>query len=101
MASKSVGLFVLFQLLALNVVSQISAFPTPTASADGELAIASNHAIKMCGSGLVLQGIFCKNRLLQKYQRKLFLLEAVRHQGIFKTPQSARGGHKTHMVPEV
>lgn len=34
MASKSVGLFVLFQLLALNVVSQISAFPTPTASAD-------------------------------------------------------------------
>ncbi|KAM9366384.1 secretogranin-3 [Symphorus nematophorus] len=34
MASKSVGLFVLFQLLALNLVSQISAFPTPTASAD-------------------------------------------------------------------
>ncbi|KAJ4946831.1 hypothetical protein JOQ06_008874 [Pogonophryne albipinna] len=34
MASKYVGLFVLFQLLALNVVSQISAFPTPTASAD-------------------------------------------------------------------
>ncbi|XP_041794721.1 secretogranin-3 isoform X2 [Chelmon rostratus] len=34
MASKSVGLFVLFQLLALNVVSQISAFPTPPASAD-------------------------------------------------------------------
>ncbi|XP_070765073.1 secretogranin-3 isoform X1 [Enoplosus armatus] len=34
MASKSVGLFVLFQLLALNVVSQISAFPTPTASTD-------------------------------------------------------------------
>ncbi|XP_038557713.1 secretogranin-3 isoform X2 [Micropterus salmoides] len=33
MASKSVGLFVLFQLLALNVVIQISAFPTPTASA--------------------------------------------------------------------
>ncbi|XP_056268072.1 secretogranin-3 isoform X1 [Pseudoliparis swirei] len=34
MASKYFGLFVLFQLLALNVVSQISAFPTPTASAD-------------------------------------------------------------------
>ncbi|TMS13516.1 Secretogranin-3 [Larimichthys crocea] len=34
MASKSVGLFVLFQLLALNVVIQTSAFPTPTASAD-------------------------------------------------------------------
>ncbi|XP_069029647.1 secretogranin-3 [Embiotoca jacksoni] len=34
MASKYVGLFVLFQLLALNVVSQISAFPTPTASTD-------------------------------------------------------------------
>ncbi|XP_035508332.1 secretogranin-3 isoform X1 [Morone saxatilis] len=34
MASKYVGLFVLFQFLALNVVSQISAFPTPTASAD-------------------------------------------------------------------
>ncbi|KAK5935546.1 hypothetical protein CgunFtcFv8_020899 [Champsocephalus gunnari] len=34
MASKYVGLFVLFQLLALNVVSQISAFPTPTASGD-------------------------------------------------------------------
>ncbi|XP_034382668.1 secretogranin-3 isoform X2 [Cyclopterus lumpus] len=34
MASKYVGLFFLFQLLALNVVSQISAFPTPTASAD-------------------------------------------------------------------
>ncbi|XP_054474958.1 secretogranin-3 [Anoplopoma fimbria] len=34
MASKHVGLFVLFQLLALNVVSQISAFPTPTASSD-------------------------------------------------------------------
>ncbi|XP_063328895.1 secretogranin-3 isoform X1 [Pelmatolapia mariae] len=35
MASKHVGLFVLFQLLALNVVSQTSAFPTPTpASAD-------------------------------------------------------------------
>ncbi|CAJ1049393.1 secretogranin-3 isoform X2 [Xyrichtys novacula] len=30
MASKYVGLFVLFTLLALNVVSQISAFPTPT-----------------------------------------------------------------------
>lgn len=38
MASKHVGLFVLFQLLALNVVSQTSAFPTPTpASTDGEL----------------------------------------------------------------
>ncbi|KAG8001266.1 Secretogranin-3 [Nibea albiflora] len=34
MASKSVGLFVLFQLVALNVVIQTSAFPTPTASAD-------------------------------------------------------------------
>ncbi|XP_071345136.1 secretogranin-3 isoform X2 [Trachinotus anak] len=34
MASKYIGLFVLFQLLALNVVSQISAFPTPTASTD-------------------------------------------------------------------
>ncbi|XP_030613992.1 secretogranin-3 isoform X2 [Archocentrus centrarchus] len=34
MASKYVGLFVLFQLLALNVVSQITAFPTPTASVD-------------------------------------------------------------------
>ncbi|XP_051235547.1 secretogranin-3 isoform X2 [Dicentrarchus labrax] len=34
MASKCIGLLVLFQLLALNVVSQISAFPTPTASAD-------------------------------------------------------------------
>ncbi|XP_029354932.1 secretogranin-3 isoform X2 [Echeneis naucrates] len=34
MASKYVGLLVLFQLLALSVVSQISAFPTPTASAD-------------------------------------------------------------------
>ncbi|KAA8595899.1 hypothetical protein FQN60_011190, partial [Etheostoma spectabile] len=34
MASKYVGLFVLFQLLALNVLSQISAFPTPTASTD-------------------------------------------------------------------
>ncbi|XP_010730175.2 secretogranin-3 isoform X2 [Larimichthys crocea] len=34
MASKSVSLFVLFQLLALNVVIQTSAFPTPTASAD-------------------------------------------------------------------
>lgn len=45
MAPKSVGLFVLFHLLALNVVSQLSAFPTPTASADGELAIASDRAI--------------------------------------------------------
>ncbi|KAL7405551.1 hypothetical protein ABVT39_002987 [Epinephelus coioides] len=34
MASKYFGLFLLFQLLALNVVSQISAFPTPTASTD-------------------------------------------------------------------
>uniref|UniRef100_A0A3B4ZRY1 Secretogranin-3 n=1 Tax=Stegastes partitus TaxID=144197 RepID=A0A3B4ZRY1_9TELE len=34
MASKSVGVFVLFQLLVLNVVSQTSAFPTPTASTD-------------------------------------------------------------------
>ncbi|XP_044209652.1 secretogranin-3 [Thunnus albacares] len=34
MASKYVGLFILFHLLALNVVSQISAFPTPTASSD-------------------------------------------------------------------
>ncbi|XP_043990376.1 secretogranin-3 isoform X2 [Gambusia affinis] len=34
MASKRVGLFVLLQLLVLNVVSQTSAFPTPTASAD-------------------------------------------------------------------
>ncbi|XP_060890335.1 secretogranin-3 isoform X1 [Labrus mixtus] len=32
MASKHAGLFVLFQLLALSVVSQISAFPTPTAA---------------------------------------------------------------------
>lgn len=36
MASKYTGLFILFHLLALNVVSQISAFPTPTASSDGE-----------------------------------------------------------------
>lgn len=34
MASKYVGVFVLFQLLVLNVVSQTSAFPTPTASTD-------------------------------------------------------------------
>ncbi|KAM4744826.1 secretogranin-3 isoform 2-T2 [Anableps anableps] len=34
MASKHIGLFVLLQLLVLNVVSQTSAFPTPTASAD-------------------------------------------------------------------
>ncbi|KAM8894403.1 secretogranin-3 [Spinachia spinachia] len=34
MASKYVGLFVLFQLLSLNVVSEISAFPTPTATSD-------------------------------------------------------------------
>ncbi|XP_042348162.1 secretogranin-3 isoform X1 [Plectropomus leopardus] len=34
MATKNIGLFFLFQLLALNVVSQISAFPTPTASTD-------------------------------------------------------------------
>ncbi|XP_047436503.1 secretogranin-3 [Mugil cephalus] len=34
MASKYVGLFVLFQLLVLNVVNQSSAFPTPTASTD-------------------------------------------------------------------
>lgn len=53
MAPKSVGLFVLFHLLALNVVSQLSAFPTPTASADGELAIASDRAIKMYCSSLV------------------------------------------------
>uniref|UniRef100_A0A3Q3JJB8 Secretogranin-3 n=2 Tax=Monopterus albus TaxID=43700 RepID=A0A3Q3JJB8_MONAL len=32
MASKYVGLFVLFLILALDVVSQSSAFPTPTAS---------------------------------------------------------------------
>ena len=36
MASKSVGLFVLFHLVVLSVVSRSSAFPTPTASADGE-----------------------------------------------------------------
>lgn len=41
MASKSVGLFVLFHLVVLNVVSQSSAFPTPTASADGEWDVAS------------------------------------------------------------
>ncbi len=46
MASNTVCLFVLFQLLTLNVVSQISAFPTPTASADGELSIASNRERK-------------------------------------------------------
>ncbi|XP_069381918.1 secretogranin-3 isoform X2 [Paralichthys olivaceus] len=34
MASKCVGLLLLFQLLALNVVSHISAFPTPTAPSD-------------------------------------------------------------------
>ncbi|GLD55925.1 secretogranin-3 [Lates japonicus] len=34
MALKYVGVFVIFQLLALNVVSQISAFPTPTAATD-------------------------------------------------------------------
>ncbi|KAM7424436.1 hypothetical protein PAMA_000672 [Pampus argenteus] len=34
MASKYVGLFILFHLLVLNVVSQISAFPAPTASSD-------------------------------------------------------------------
>ncbi|KAM9860618.1 secretogranin-3 [Aulostomus maculatus] len=33
MASKHVGLFILFQLLLLSVESQISAFPTPTAAA--------------------------------------------------------------------
>lgn len=36
MASKYVGLFVLVCLLALNVLSQISAFPTPTASTDDQ-----------------------------------------------------------------
>ncbi|XP_041838545.1 secretogranin-3 isoform X2 [Melanotaenia boesemani] len=36
MASKYVGLFVLLCLLALNVLSQISAFPTPTASTDDQ-----------------------------------------------------------------
>ncbi|XP_029934985.1 secretogranin-3 isoform X2 [Myripristis murdjan] len=34
MASNCIGLFVLFQLLALSVVCQISAFPTPAASVD-------------------------------------------------------------------
>ncbi|KAF7656619.1 hypothetical protein LDENG_00038640 [Lucifuga dentata] len=34
MASKHAGCFILFQLLALNAVSQISAFPSPTASVD-------------------------------------------------------------------
>lgn len=36
MASKYIGLFVLICLLALNVLSQISAFPTPTASTDDQ-----------------------------------------------------------------
>ncbi|XP_062265232.1 secretogranin-3 isoform X2 [Platichthys flesus] len=34
MASRCVGLLLLFQLLALNAVSHISAFPTPTAPSD-------------------------------------------------------------------
>ncbi|KAF3686634.1 Secretogranin-3 Secretogranin III [Channa argus] len=34
MAIKHLGLFVLVQIVALSVVSQISAFPTPTASTD-------------------------------------------------------------------
>lgn len=38
MASRSVGLFILF--VALDVVSQVSAFPTPTPPADGELKTA-------------------------------------------------------------
>ncbi|XP_056135029.1 secretogranin-3 [Lampris incognitus] len=36
MASKCVGLWILSQLLLLNVVCQISAFPTPAASVDGK-----------------------------------------------------------------
>ncbi|XP_070686404.1 secretogranin-3 isoform X2 [Pempheris klunzingeri] len=36
MASKSLALLVLFQLLVLNVVIQTSAFPTTTASTDGK-----------------------------------------------------------------
>ncbi|XP_041645307.1 secretogranin-3 isoform X2 [Cheilinus undulatus] len=39
MASKYVGLFVFFQLLALNVVSQISAFPTPTTASTDDKAV--------------------------------------------------------------
>ncbi|XP_071757604.1 secretogranin-3 [Centroberyx gerrardi] len=34
MASNCIGLFILFQLVALNVVCPISAFPTPAASVD-------------------------------------------------------------------
>lgn len=37
MALRSVGLFLLFQLLALNVVIRVSAFPTPTASVDDKI----------------------------------------------------------------
>ncbi|XP_074522261.1 secretogranin-3 isoform X1 [Halichoeres trimaculatus] len=39
MASKYVGLFVLFQFLALNVVSQISAFPTPTTASTDDKTV--------------------------------------------------------------
>ncbi|XP_034534521.1 secretogranin-3 isoform X2 [Notolabrus celidotus] len=39
MASKYFGLFVLFQLLALSVVSQISAFPTPTTASTDDKTV--------------------------------------------------------------
>lgn len=45
MAPKSVGLLVLLQLLALSVLSRVSAFPTPTASADGESTLTGGCAV--------------------------------------------------------
>lgn len=58
MASKYVGLLVFFHILSLNVVSQIYAFPTPTASTDGELATASN---RMKNISVVAWSIFWKS----------------------------------------
>lgn len=99
MASKSVGLIVLFHLLVLNVVSQSSAFPTPTASADGEWDVASaaqltfTVAVLKCSCRKLFLWFAKKIFKAQKVHKTLFSAHTLPKINKKKTEKTARWTH--------
>lgn len=88
MASKSVGLFVLFHLVVLNVVSQSSAFPTPTASADGEWDVAS--AAQLTFTVVVLK-CYCRKPTVSVVYKEEFKAHKV-HKTLFFIRKTLKTG---------
>lgn len=88
MASKSVGLFVLFHLVVLNVVSQSSAFPTPTASADGEWDVAS--AAQLTFTVVVLK-CYCRKPTVSVVYKEAFKAHKV-HKTLFFIRKTLKTG---------